>query len=77
MTTNGTKPARATFTNRTGQRLIGWGVWLCTLRQNRTPWFATDHRAVGRVTLFALNQHTERVEMAKRHAKPSTRRRIG
>jgi hypothetical protein len=56
---------------RFAHRLIGFGLWLA---QRRRGPFPTDCLALGRWAVATLNAEQERVEIAKRHAKPSTRR---
>ena len=59
-----------------GTRLIGLGLWLATVPANRVPLRTLDTRAYGRWALAKLNEAWERDELARRHAKPSTRRRV-
>ena len=53
-------------------RLIGLGLWLAQRTRGRMP----DVLELGRWAIVTLNGAQERVELARRHAKPSTRRRI-
>ena len=58
---------------RLAHRLIGFGLWLAQRKRGPMP----DCLAVGRWAVATLNAEQERAEIAKRHAKPSTRRRVG
>ena len=58
---------------RLAHRLIGFGLWLAQRQRGPMP----DCLAVGRWAVVTLNAERERAEIAKRHAKPSTRRRVG
>lgn len=59
---------------RLAHRLIGFGLWLA--QRQRGP-FPADLGDVGRWAVATLNAEQERAEIAKRHAKPSSRRRVG
>ena len=54
-------------------RLIGFGLWLA--QRNRGP--MPDCLALGRWAVVTLNDEQHRVEIARRHAKPSSRKRVG
>jgi hypothetical protein len=58
---------------RLAHRLIGFGLWLAQRQRGPLP----DCLALGRWAVATLNAEQERVEIAKRHAKPSSRRVIG
>lgn len=72
--------------NRLWCRVIGFAVWRTQRPTERMPWRALDLLALGRFTLAQLNaaceydqrvatHAAEQAELAKRHAKPSSRRR--
>ena len=54
-------------------RLIGLGLWLAQRNRGEMP----DVLALGRWAVVTLNEQYQRTEIARRHAKPSTRRRVG
>jgi hypothetical protein len=54
--------------------LIGFGLWLA--QRKRGP-FPANLGDVGRWAVATLNAEQERAEIAKRHAKPSSRRVVG
>ena len=58
---------------RLAHRLIGFGLWLA--QRNRGP--MPDLLALGRWAVVTLNEDQHRVEIARRHAKPSSRKRVG
>ena len=53
-------------------RMIGLGLWLA--QRNRGP--MPDLLALGRWAVVTLNAERERAESARRHAKPSSRKRV-
>lgn len=73
--TNGAAP-RAPFTHRIGHRLIGLGLWLVTLPTLRPPLWHFAARQTGAGAVRIVNDGLERQELARRHAKPSSRKRI-
>ena len=54
-------------------RMIGFGLWLA--QRNRGP--MPDLLALGRWAVVTLNDEQHRAEIARRHAKPSSRKRVG
>lgn len=62
--------------NRLACRLIGLGLWLAQRPDVRQPWPVVDLLAVGRWAVVQLNGQADQREIARRHAKPSTRRRV-
>lgn len=63
--------------NRFGHRLIGLGFWICTLPKLRPPFWTFPFRMTGHGALTIVNEALESKEMARRHAKPSSRKRVG
>lgn len=54
-------------------RLIGLGLWLAQRNRGEMP----DCLALGRWAVVTLNDEYQRKELARRHAKPSSRKRVG
>ncbi len=63
-------------TNRVAHQLIGLGLWLATPKARRAVFADVDLVALGRWAVVQLNSQHQASEMARRHAKPSTRKRI-
>ena len=68
--------ALARQVNRFAHTLIGVGLWLATVPKNRPHFWGFPHAATGRGVLRLVNEGIINAEMAKRHAKPSTRKRV-
>lgn len=62
--------------NRLACRLIGFGLWLATDSKTRVPFGVLDTLALGRWAVVQLNAAMQARELARRHAKPSTRRKV-
>ena len=56
-----------------GARLIAVGLWLC--QRPRGP-FPRHLLATGRYCVAMLNKAFQDAEIARRHAKPSSRKRV-
>lgn len=54
-------------------RLIGFGLWLARRNRGAMP----DCLALGRWAVVRLNNMHQQDEIARRHAKPSSRKRVG
>ena len=63
-------------TNRLAHRLIGLGLWMATPLNRRGAFAEVDLVALGRWAVVQLNSQHQASEMARRHAKPSSRKRI-
>jgi hypothetical protein len=57
---------------RLAHRLIGFGLWLAQRKRGPMP----DCLSLGRWAVLTLNAEQERAELARRHAKPSSRQRV-
>ena len=53
-------------------RLIGLGLWLAQRHRGPMP----NLLSLGRWAVVTLNEEQQRAEMARRHAKPSSRKRV-
>lgn len=73
---NGTRPKPAPWSNRMARRLVGFGLWLATDKAHRAPFEALDALALGSWAIGKLNAAMQADELARRHAKPSSRRRV-
>lgn len=58
-----------------GAKIVGFGLWLATPRSAR-PNLKLSHGERGKVAIRILNAQGERDELARRQAKPSTRKRV-
>jgi len=64
------------MTQRLALWCIGFGLWALTPRAKRKALWDTRLVHIGRNAVLALNAAATRDELARRHAKPSTRKRI-
>jgi hypothetical protein len=62
--------------NHLAHRLIGLGLWMATPKAKRGAFTNVDLVALGRWAVVQLNGQHQASEMARRHAKPSSRKRI-
>lgn len=62
---------------RWAHRLIGLGCWLATPKAQRPDWRTFPFRLTGHGALALLAEALDAKELARRHAKPSTRKRVG
>lgn len=63
--------------NRLAHGLMGLGLWLATLPANRPAFWTFPFAMTGRGVLRLVNETLTAKEMARRHAKPSSRKRVG
>lgn len=61
------------MTANLGARLIAFGLWLC--QRPRGP-FPRRLLLTGRWAIALLSKAAQEAEIAKRHAKPSSRKRV-
>lgn len=56
--------------------MVGVGLWLC--QRPRQPFASVvgHFDAIGQSVVAHLNATAQQVELARRHAKPSTRKRV-
>lgn len=67
---------RTQWVNRVACRLVGLGLWLAAGPRSRTPLQAVNFLLLGRWAVARLNTAWEQDELARRHAKPSSRQRV-
>lgn len=65
-----------TLAHKWGLSLIGFGLWLSKPKGKREPLRAMHFAEAGRWAVERLNHDYQQAEIARRHAKPSSRRRV-
>jgi hypothetical protein len=68
--------ARIPFAHRLACRLVGMGLYLAAPKHDRPEWSRVNWLTTGLSAIRELNALGQQREIAKRHAKPSTRKRV-